>query len=182
MAASDFFSRWSKRPPALPAGETLAGPACAPEPTPTVTPSDTATGETAEPPTLERARQLTPQDDFRPFVQTDVDPMVRNTAMRQLFSDPHFNVMDGLDIYIDDYNTPNPLPVGDISRMAGASILRLIQSEPSTVQTPDLPAPDAAVDGAEHPPPPTEIACDDPDLRLQPNPDPGPRRAEPGPV
>ena len=27
-----------------------------------------------------------------------------------MFSDPHFNVMDGLDVYIDDYSQPNPLP------------------------------------------------------------------------
>jgi hypothetical protein len=35
---------------------------------------------------------------------------VRRSALKKLFQDPHFNVMDGLDTYIGDYNTPDPLP------------------------------------------------------------------------
>jgi hypothetical protein len=31
---------------------------------------------------------------------------VKNAAMKKLFADPHFNVMDRLDIYIDDYSSP----------------------------------------------------------------------------
>lgn len=62
-------------------------------------------------PTLQEARQLTPDADFRPFVARAVAPEVRNAAFKQLFSDPHFNVMDGLDIYIDDYSKPDPLPL-----------------------------------------------------------------------
>ena len=30
--------------------------------------------------------------------------------MKTLFADPHFNVMDGLDIYIDDYSLSEPIP------------------------------------------------------------------------
>ena len=33
-----------------------------------------------------------------------------NAALKKLFSDPHFNVMDGLDTYIDDYGKPDPIP------------------------------------------------------------------------
>ena len=33
--------------------------------------------------------------------------------MKKLFSDPHFNVMDGLDTYIDDYGKPDPIPPVD---------------------------------------------------------------------
>jgi hypothetical protein len=33
---------------------------------------------------------------------------VRNAALKKLFTDPHFNVMDGLDVYIDDYGKPDP--------------------------------------------------------------------------
>jgi hypothetical protein len=39
-----------------------------------------------------------------------VAPEVKNAAFKKLFADPHFNVMDGLDIYIDDYSKPDPLP------------------------------------------------------------------------
>ncbi len=71
--------------------------------------------EPAEParaaPTLADAQQLTPASDFRPFVARAVAPEVRNAAFKQLFADPHFNVMDGLDIYIDDYSRPDPLPL-----------------------------------------------------------------------
>ena len=46
--------------------------------------------------------------DFSVFMHGDVDQTVQRAAMRKLFSDPHFNVMDGLDIYIDDYSKPDP--------------------------------------------------------------------------
>jgi hypothetical protein len=38
--------------------------------------------------------------------------------MRKLFSDPRFNVMDGLDIYIDDYSKPDPMPEGFLDKLA----------------------------------------------------------------
>ena len=47
--------------------------------------------------------------------------------MKKLFSDPHFNVMDGLDTYIDDYGKPDPIPLSMLRRMnqsAGARSLR----------------------------------------------------------
>ena len=31
-------------------------------------------------------------------------------ALKRLFTDPHFNVMDGLDVYIDDYSKTEPIP------------------------------------------------------------------------
>jgi hypothetical protein len=40
----------------------------------------------------------------------DVAPEVKNAAIKKLFADPHFNVMDGLDTYIDDYSKPDPIP------------------------------------------------------------------------
>ena len=35
---------------------------------------------------------------------------MRRAALKKLFSDPHFNVMDGLDVYIDDYSKTEPIP------------------------------------------------------------------------
>ena len=52
---------------------------------------------------------LTPQSDFTPFMRPDVEPSLRRAALRKLFADPHFNVMDGLDTYIDDYSKPDPI-------------------------------------------------------------------------
>jgi hypothetical protein len=37
--------------------------------------------------------------------------------MKKLFSDPHFNVMDGLDSYIADYGKPDPIPLSMLRLM-----------------------------------------------------------------
>jgi len=81
-------------------------------------------------PTLEDVQRLDLQSDFKRFVATDVDPQVRNAAMKKLFADPHFNVMDGLDTYIDDYSKPDPLPLSMLRKMASAQFLKLVDEEP----------------------------------------------------
>lgn len=53
---------------------------------------------------------LTPDSDFGQFMRQEISEEVRRKAMKTLFSDPHFNVMDGLDIYIDDYSISDPIP------------------------------------------------------------------------
>lgn len=79
-------------------------------------------------PTMEDVKNLTKESDFSAFVAKDVDPNVQHAAMKTLFSDPHFNVMDGLDIYIDDYSKPDPLPQGMLEKMAQSSMLGLFKS------------------------------------------------------
>jgi hypothetical protein len=44
-----------------------------------------------------------------------------------MFTDPHFNIMDGLDIYIDDYSKPDPLPPGMLERMVQSDMLNLFR-------------------------------------------------------
>jgi hypothetical protein len=56
--------------------------------------------------------------DFRPFLAEKVDEAVKRAALRKLFTDPHFNVMDGLDTYIDDYSKADPLPEGLLDKLA----------------------------------------------------------------
>lgn len=53
---------------------------------------------------------LTPDSDFTQFLRQEVSEEVRRKAMKTLFADPHFNVMDGLDTYIDDYSVSEPIP------------------------------------------------------------------------
>jgi hypothetical protein len=53
---------------------------------------------------------LTADSDFAVFLRQEVDESVRRQAMKTLFADPRFNVMDGLDIYIDDYSIADPIP------------------------------------------------------------------------
>lgn len=143
--------------------------------------------------TMDDVTRLTPQSDFKPFVARDVAPEVRNAAMRKLFTDPHYNLMDGLDTYIDDYAKPDPLPEAMLRQMASAKFLKLFdeevdEAEPAPADPPDSRAGDDAdtavpdsVAQSVAPPAPSEspptdnsapapgIADDHTDLRLQPN-------------
>lgn len=103
MAAETFFARWSRvKAEARPEVEV------APDlPLEAAAPADVQ--EDAPAPTLEQVEQLTADSDFTPFVARGVDETVRRAAMKKLFADPRFNVMDGLDTYIDDYNKLEPL-------------------------------------------------------------------------
>jgi hypothetical protein len=47
--------------------------------------------------------------------------------MKKMFTDPHFNIMDGLDIYIGDYSKPDPLPPGMLERMVQSDMLNLFR-------------------------------------------------------
>ena len=80
-------------------------------------------------PTMDDVAQLTHASDYSRFVTPGVDADVRNAAMKKLFSDPHFNVMDGLDIYIDDYGKPDPLPASMLRQMVGADFLNLFPED-----------------------------------------------------
>ncbi len=79
--------------------------------------------------TLDDAQALTQHSDFKPFMAQQVSPDVRNAAMKKLFADPHYNVMDGLDIYIDDYTKSDPIPESMLRQMVGAQFLKLFDDE-----------------------------------------------------
>lgn len=72
---------------------------------------------------VERMDQLAP--DFSAFMQPGVDPAVQQAALKKMFSDPHFNIMDGLDEYIDDYSKPNPIPTAMLKRMVQSDMLSI---------------------------------------------------------
>ena len=59
---------------------------------------------------LPAIESLTIDSDFAPFFKPQVDESVKRAALKQLFRDPRFNIMDGLDTYIDDYTQPDPIP------------------------------------------------------------------------
>jgi hypothetical protein len=56
--------------------------------------------------------------DIKAFLMDKVAPELKNKAFKALFSRPEYNVMDGLDIYIDDYNKFIPLSKEDIGKMS----------------------------------------------------------------
>lgn len=137
-----FLGRWSRRKADIAQGKPLEEPLAAAAPaTDANAPvaQSQAQQEPAQKPledppekkalTLADARLLTKDSDFKPFMAGDVTPDVRNAAMKQLFTDPHFNVMDGLDTYIDDYSKFEPIPEAMLRQMASAKFLKLFDDE-----------------------------------------------------
>ena len=161
-----FLSRWSLRkvqgkqggvPPAVAAPDpqpvsAIVSAPVRPEPVSATVPS--LPKEAPLLPTFQDVARLTSESDFSRFVAPGVDVGVKNAAMKKLFTDPHFNVMDGLDIYIDDYNKFEPIPKSMLRQMVQARALGLLDDE---LEEQDKPAPD-------NPP-----AHEDTDLQLQPD-------------
>ena len=119
--ADGFLSRWSKRK----AGkeDDLVEQ---PKETPQILAPASTDAETKPPASLEDVEKIDRFDpDFSAFMKPDVDPAVQQAALKKMFTDPHFNVMDGLDIYIDDYSKPDPLPPGMLERMVQSDMLGL---------------------------------------------------------
>ena len=124
--------RWSQRkleatrsPPS--AGDSASVPAAirpdaAPfRPTPATTPA-----------TLPPVESLTFDSEFAPFLKPEVDETLKRAALKQLFRHPRFNIMDGLDTYIDDYTKADPIPPDIQSKLAHA---RYIFDPPQTELT-----------------------------------------------
>ena len=78
---------------------------------------------------LDDVKLLTQESDFRPFMAGNVGSDVRNAAMKKLFTDPHYNVMDGLDIYISDYSIADPIPESMLRQMVGAKLLKIFDDD-----------------------------------------------------
>ena len=130
MSHDDFLSRWSRRKHQARKGEVAAEPAAAPAvpPIEATAPGERQPPPPAESPPLPPIESLTTESDFTPFMKPEVDRGLRNQALKTLFSDPQFNVMDGLDVYIDDYSKPDPMPAGWLEKMT--QVARLGAFEP----------------------------------------------------
>ncbi len=113
---------------------------------------------------LPSVESLTPESDFTVFMQPDVDDGLKRQALKKLFTDPHFNVMDGLDIYIDDYTKPDPIPPSVLERLAQSGFVRGLgaprEVEPAPSSTPEVKASDAASPAAAIPEAPGDVAAD----------------------
>ena len=112
MSDENFLSRWSRKKTEAKALEQplVEPPAAQSVP---LEPVDEAT----PPPPLPPIESLTPESDFVPFMQAEVDPGLKRRAFKKLIEDPRYNIMDGLDVYIDDYSKPDPLPQGWLEKM-----------------------------------------------------------------
>lgn len=214
VVADGFLGRWSRRklganegrPPEaepLPPEPADASGSVAPAPVPApeakgpdaVAPPGAAPAAPEPPPTMDDVQALTPDSDFSRYTGSQVAPEVKNAAMKKLFTDPHFNVMDGLDIYIDDYGKPDPMPESMLRNLASAQFLGLFREDKpeGTKENPEAPgtkpgdppragAPEIVAQSGPPEPlpdPANEAAARapdaDPDLRLQQDPAPGPQ-------
>ncbi len=171
------LKRWSRRkleaaraetpelvPAAVPPATVAPVPAVvattAPD-TPDATTPEAHDGAAALPP----IESLTQDSDFSAFMQPKVDEALKRAALKKLFTDPHFNVMDGLDIYVGDYTQADPMPEGMLEKLGkvyGMAKEAVADTEAapdgaSIIQA-DADAPEVASAEAtateEHPPPP----------------------------
>ncbi|MEP7099098.1 MAG: DUF3306 domain-containing protein [Burkholderiales bacterium] len=170
-APDGFLSRWARRKEQARSGvvdapETSVVPVEAPI-AKLVEPSPTAEARAAEPlPTLADVALLTRESDYARFVATGVDDRVKRAAMKKLFADPHFNVMDGLDTYIDDYGKPDPIPLAMLRRMNQSKVLRLFEDDEEDEEKRQI-AKTVAPDAPEATPELLTAPDDHADLRLQ---------------
>jgi hypothetical protein len=165
MPEEGFFRRWARVKASGAEAVAEAPPAVAP-PAPAAPALDAAPvqpqPQQQPAPTLLDAARLTPDSDFSAFVSPHVDQDVRRLALKKLFADPHFNVMDRLDMYMDDYNKPDPVSATMLAALGHArSALRRpeeVQEEiarlaardaPATVTQAALPDPQPHVDEEE---------------------------------
>jgi hypothetical protein len=89
----------------------------------TASQTGTSSREQAAPAPLPPLESLTPDADFSPFMAKGVEKNARNSALKTLFTDPHFNKMDGLDVYIDDYTQHTPIPMEMLRSLKQAQML-----------------------------------------------------------
>jgi len=137
-----FLSRWSRlkidareAPRDLPAEPPAAPPAKADE----------------SPAPLPKVEELTPESDFRPFMDAKVEPGTRREALKKLFADPHFNVPDPFEAYSEDYTKGEPIPLEMLKTLNQARRLLFDDAETKAAQAgADQPAqpPQETTDGA----------------------------------
>jgi hypothetical protein len=120
-----FLNRWSRRKHAAARGEPLPErPPAAVEARPVVPPP----APMPEPlPSIESLEGLA--SEYKAFLRPEVDQATRSAALKKLFSDPHFNQMDGLDVYIDDYSKLETLPAALLRVLNQAQSLGLFKED-----------------------------------------------------
>ncbi|TMH34935.1 MAG: DUF3306 domain-containing protein [Betaproteobacteria bacterium] len=176
MSDEGFLSRWSRRKVEVKQGVApVEVPPTSPHPTPLPAGERELTSSLAPPGRAIEAEGPAPSAEDPPPPTMDG---VKRAAMKKLFSDPHFNVMDGLDTYIDDYGRPDPIPESMLRRMTQSAFLGLFDHEAEAKASPDGEAPSAL---SQSPSEPEVSADEDTDLRLQQDDAAGPVGTDEGP-
>jgi Protein of unknown function (DUF3306) len=158
-AEGGFLSRWSRRKAQqendAPGQGELVPPVRTGEGTTTMPPNPSAGAElqahaakvpanagVSADPVLELPSidSLTSESDFTPFMAKNVPASLRNQAVKKLFADPRYGLIDQMDIYIADYTQPDPIPAEMLRMMHQSKALGLFDDDPES------PANDVAAD------------------------------------
>jgi len=123
----NFLQRWSRLKRDPPTVET--------PPTPPASPEGSPSAPTSLP--LPEIDSLEFSSDFTAFMADRVDAGLRRGALQKLFHAEHFNVMDGLDTYIDDYNTFEPISEEMLKNLNQARGL-LFDDDKTAAETPEV--------------------------------------------
>jgi hypothetical protein len=122
------LKRWSARKLAA-AQESKPAPLSEAPPVVVQPAAESARSPTSAVPALPPVDSLTFESDFTAFLKPDVDESLKRMALKKLLHDPRFNVMDGLDTYIDDYSKPDPIDPDVVKQLMQA---RYIFNPPQT--------------------------------------------------
>ncbi len=102
-----FVSRWSR----------LKREARAQAENPPPPKAEAAADPKAAPPAVPPVDKLTFDSDYRDFFHPRIDEDTRRAALKKLFSDPRFNVIDDMDIDIEDYSKYAPLSAAVVASL-----------------------------------------------------------------
>lgn len=91
-------------------------------------------------PSLPSMEALDFDADFSPFMHAGVDGETRRNALRKLFMTEHYRVMDGLDVYVDDYSRPVLL---------SPALLQTLDHAQALLRKPDEAGPDVLPENPE---------------------------------
>ena len=167
MTDESFLARWSRRkvdrteepaPRSTTATASAQAPAAAPAPPVPLPPIET----------------LTFDSDITAFMKPHVDAALKREAIKTIVRDPRFNVMDGLDVYIDDYSIADPIPPDWLAKLNQVARLGDYKEPPADESSTEEPAANTSQtegDGAETEP--SGVA----DAPLDPAPPEGPEAA-----
>ena len=102
--------------------------------------ADTDTKHT-ELPSLDSLQGL--QSDYLDFMQPKVTQQLKRAALKKLFADPHFNVIDRFEAYSEDYTQADPIPAAMLRGLNQAKGLLFPHDDPKQdASQQDAPKPD----------------------------------------
>ncbi len=170
-----FLSRWSRRK--RDSAKDPAAAAVAPEikASPAAVPAAARPAAKTELPPVDTLKGLA--SEYKDFLRPGVDEKLRQSALKKLFQDRHFNVMDGLDTYIDDYSKPDPIPGEMLKSLKQAN--RLLFPEEAAEKDREIEAETARTAVA---PPGTMTAAEAPPLQVAADDERAASEAEPAPA